>query len=212
MLRNDFAMIISPKGDLTLRDYLLCNPRPDQNSPVYHWFGCLASTFAYLHDQKRKIRHSDVKPANILVKDSQIIVSGFGISKDMLDDLTSTSDPVDALSWMYCTPEVADQDARGRPSDIFSLGCVFLEMATNLLWKHVGSIAKLHETITVQNKMVYHSSLDRVLGWIMTMHRSCSQGSTYPCLPPLSTKTDNPPFIEWCICMLFEEPNRQISA
>ncbi|KAF1962110.1 kinase-like protein [Byssothecium circinans] len=193
-LKNDFAMIMSPKADATLRDYLELNPRPDQNSPVYHWFGCLASTFAYLHAQTRKIRHRDVKPTNILVKGSQIFVSDFGISKDMWDDLTSTSGPVDARSWMYCAPEVAAEDTRGRSSDIFSLGCVFLEMATNLLWKHGGSIAKLHGIIRVENRMAYHSSLDRVLWWIVTMHRSCSQTDPCPSSPAPRKKT--PPFLE----------------
>lgn len=204
-LKNDFAMIMSPKGDANLQEYLENNPRPGPDSPMPQWFGCLASTLAYLHSQR--IKHRDIKPANILVKGSRIILADFSISKNMWDDLvSSTSGPVDARTPMYCAPEVADSDPRGRPSDVFSLGCVFLEMATALLWRCGCSVAQLHEQITTEHRRAYHAALDRVLRWIVMLRvMNAPTGTADGAMAPQ-------PFLEWCLYMLLEQPADRISA
>lgn len=123
-----------PVAEMNLGEYLAYNSRPTGDSPIYSWFDCLATAFDYLH--KRKIKHQDVKPANILIRDGQIIVADFGISKDVLNEATTGSIGPHARTLMYCAPEAATVESdsrRGRTADVFSLRCVFLEMITTLL-------------------------------------------------------------------------------
>ena len=63
---------------------------------------------------------------------------------------------------------------RDDPSDVFSLGCVFLEMATLILGK---SLQKFSEHYTTQKNETgiedaYHCNLDRVHTWIGFLQRS----------------------------------------
>ncbi|KAF2727421.1 kinase-like protein, partial [Polyplosphaeria fusca] len=99
-------------------------------------FGCLAHTLAYIHsDQlshKPVIRHKDIKPKNILIHQGFPILTDFGISKRCIENVTTTGGRPQAFSAFYCAPEVADYDDRNRSADIFSLGCVFLEMVMAL--------------------------------------------------------------------------------
>ncbi|KAH7403083.1 kinase-like domain-containing protein, partial [Cadophora sp. MPI-SDFR-AT-0126] len=80
----------------------------------------------YIHAQR--IRHKDIKPTNILVKDDNILIADFGLSKRFSDETTETRSTAGFKTPGYCAPEVAAHEPRSRASDIFSLGCVFAEM------------------------------------------------------------------------------------
>lgn len=92
------------------------------------FFGCLANAINFLHGAK--IRHRDIKPQNILVKGSSIYLTDFGISLDWENLSRSTTTKDTAKSMLYCAPEVARYEPRNTSADIWSLGCVFLEMLT----------------------------------------------------------------------------------
>ena len=77
-----------------------------------------------------KIRHRDIKPQNILVKGSSVYLTDFGISLDWENLSRSTTTKDTAKSMLYCAPEVARYEKRNTSADIWSLGCVFLEMLT----------------------------------------------------------------------------------
>jgi serine/threonine protein kinase len=89
-------------------------------------FGCLASGLAFIHS--RTIRHKDVKPKNILVHNGKMIYTDFGISLDVSGQDTTTTGQTFDLTKHYCAPEVANSESRNRKADVFSLGCVFLEV------------------------------------------------------------------------------------
>ncbi len=93
--------------------------------------GCLASGLAFIH--RHTIRHKDIKPSNILMHDELVIYTDFGISLDAthLDDTTTTGYH-GAMTERYCAPEVAHSAPRNRKSDVFSLGCVYIEIFTVL--------------------------------------------------------------------------------
>jgi serine/threonine protein kinase len=95
-------------------------------------FGCLASALEWMHmanfRDKPIIRHKDIKPSNILIHDGRAIFTDFGVSKSYTEDHTTTEGRPDFLSKRYCAPEAADHGRRNRSSDVFSLGCVFVEM------------------------------------------------------------------------------------
>ncbi|KAJ4292486.1 hypothetical protein N0V90_009148 [Kalmusia sp. IMI 367209] len=90
-------------------------------------FGCLASGLEFMHQQK--IRHKDVKPRNILVHQGSFIYTDFGYSLDSsLEGHSTTAGRPDFLTRRYSAPEVVDFMPRNSRSDVFSLGCVFLEV------------------------------------------------------------------------------------
>jgi serine/threonine protein kinase len=105
------------------------------------FFGCLASALAYLHNQN--VRHKDIKLQNILVFRGDVLFSDFGLSHDFTDDVGSTTSGLTPASPRYCAPEVAAYEARNTSSDIWSLGCVFLEMICALNRISVDSIKNI---------------------------------------------------------------------
>lgn len=89
-------------------------------------FGCLTGAINYVHDQR--IRHKDVKPHNVLLSYDGLWLADFGISSDFSELSTSQSEAIERGTARYFAPEVAIYDRSGRAADIFSLGCIFLEM------------------------------------------------------------------------------------
>ncbi|KAF2127943.1 hypothetical protein P153DRAFT_367866 [Dothidotthia symphoricarpi CBS 119687] len=93
--------------------------------------GCLVSSVRYLHEQRPAIRHGDIKPQNILVMQGdqgfpRVVLSDFGTSSS--DELNiGQSKP---LTRQYIAPEALNGTPRKEAADIWSLGCVFLEMMT----------------------------------------------------------------------------------
>ncbi len=133
---DTFALILSPVADHDLKA-MLSNAKRKPLSPVdarslRKYFGCLAEAVRFLHCNR--IRHKDIKPANVLIRDEQVFLCDFGISRDssMPDAETITQGAVGKYTSMYCSPEVAGFAPRNASSDLFSLGCVFLEMVTVL--------------------------------------------------------------------------------
>ncbi|KAL5315299.1 hypothetical protein ACEPPN_016166 [Leptodophora sp. 'Broadleaf-Isolate-01'] len=92
-------------------------------------YGCLANAVQYLHGSD--VRHKDLKPRNILLdRNDGLFVTDFGLSRDTTDASTSVTNGIERGTYKYCAPEVARYEPRGRAADIYSLGCVFLEINT----------------------------------------------------------------------------------
>ena len=68
---------------------------------------------------------------------------------------------------MYCAPEVVSWEKRSRSADIFSLGCVYAEMATSLDGRSVSDFYDFREAKTKSGgeTHAYHATLDRVQEW-----------------------------------------------
>lgn len=211
---REFSIIMGPVAEMTLGEYLAYNTHPTGDSPIYSWFGCLATAIDYLHE--RKIKHQDVKPANILVRDGQVIITDFGISKDVLHESTTGSIGPSAKTLMYCAPEVANLEndsRRGRVADIFSLGCVFLEMLTTLLWTHGCSVQKLHDQLVINERKVYSASLTKLLQWILMLYAFANMGNNSSSTTNTrSAKTSCIQALEWCLAMLLVDPQSRITA
>ncbi|KAI9746360.1 MAG: ATP binding [Claussenomyces sp. TS43310] len=95
----------------------------------------IVTGLAYLHD--RDIIHRDIKGANILVDNKGgIKISDFGISKkieasNLLNGTGSNKNrPSLQGSVFWMAPEVVKQTSYTRKADIWSLGCLVIEMMT----------------------------------------------------------------------------------
>ncbi|MCJ1398420.1 hypothetical protein MMC11_001618 [Xylographa trunciseda] len=180
-----FGLIMSPVADCTLSSFYRLALEDLANANLLRGFyGCLANALGYLHDSK--IRHRDIKPQNILVKGGIVLLADFGISLqwENLSRATTTEDS--AKSWIYCAPEAAEYQARNCSSDIWSLGCVFLEMGTVLKGESIDAMRGFFQQRT--GSYMFYQNISTIQEWSLLLQR---QGST----------CDNAP-IEWALPML----------
>lgn len=119
------------------------------------YFGCLVETLRYLHFDAH-ITHYDIKPRTILVNGShhhglQVLLTGPGNSNDWPRELWRLPTPhklATDVKYMYCAPEIANNDLKTKVNsnvDIWSMGCVFLEMATVLKGYEIADLRQYFE-------------------------------------------------------------------
>ncbi|KAH0542984.1 hypothetical protein FGG08_002672 [Glutinoglossum americanum] len=132
------------------------------------FFGCLSSALKFIHD--RTTKHMDIKPANILVKEHEryenrhhVYIADFGISRSFSQLDHSQTDSMITKTPKYCAPEVYRGGKWGRSADIFSMGCVFLEMHTILCSKTLDDFEdyRCHGGIDGS----FHANLQWVYEW-----------------------------------------------
>ncbi|KAM7195328.1 hypothetical protein V8F20_007547 [Naviculisporaceae sp. PSN 640] len=141
--------IVMPFIERNLNYYIR---RPADVGPpiLLRWFGCLINVLAHIHSLG--IWHRDIKPLNILVRDNQHILladfdtasvlqhqsqhyqphyTGIGARRvsRAFGDLGNPDDPRTGTR-PYLAPEleIEGPTSAGLPTDVFSLGLVFLEM------------------------------------------------------------------------------------
>ncbi|RYO38102.1 hypothetical protein AA0113_g11279 [Alternaria arborescens] len=129
---DKMSMLLSPVADTTLAVWLersAAQKPANLSETIVRMFGCLASSVRHLHEQQ--VRHMDIKPQNILIVEGDqefphVILSDFGVSssEEMSDDQHKP------LTRQYIAPEVSSGISRKKAADIWSLGCVFAEMAS----------------------------------------------------------------------------------
>jgi hypothetical protein len=127
---DSFLLVLDPIADTVLLDML------KQESPLSEVeitildrsFNCLATALAFLH--AHSLRHRDIKPGNILVSQGRVLICDFGISLEWMSSHNGTTeDSHPTFTRRYAAPEVFRLDAsRNSKTDIWSLGCVFLEI------------------------------------------------------------------------------------
>jgi serine/threonine protein kinase len=192
-----FAIIMFPVAERNLSEFLL-----DENATTLpnifklsSWLGCLISAVSYIHGHS--CYHMDIKPNNILISGNQVMLADFGGAL-----ITERSQPKNTyentsiITPMYCAPEIADRGASPfipGASDIFSLGCVFLEMVTVIYreklrafveFRKFGSINATYSSNSRKNSMwiVHLSSINESLGlpgqnWLHLIRRMLSVDS-----------------------------------
>ncbi|ORY12033.1 kinase-like domain-containing protein [Clohesyomyces aquaticus] len=125
---------------------------------------------------RKRYRSPHIRPAerqnvsNILIKGSKVYLTDFGISKAVSqDDTTGSVGLVGPHTFTYSAPEVlADEEhvRRGRAADIYSLGCIFLEIATALV-RGPGFRAKFTNfRIEESGTQAYAHNKEAILTWI----------------------------------------------
>ena len=87
----------------------------------------LTECLQYIHEND--VVHRDIKPANILFrKDGTLVLTDFGIAKQVDKDIKLTRDGVAVGSPGYMSPEQAQAHEVDGRTDIYSVGVIFSEM------------------------------------------------------------------------------------
>lgn len=133
------------------------------------YFVCLSQALSYLHGSD--VRHKDIKPENILIDESgSVILTDFGISRRFPKHTPHATNNERKFTRKYASPEIMKDENtfRDDPSDVFSLGCVFLEMATLLLGKTLDNLSDYYTTVVNESSReeAYHYNLGKVHSWI----------------------------------------------
>jgi serine/threonine protein kinase len=158
------ALIMSPVADCNMETLLAQSSSAHPARPFLRsFFGCLTTALGYLHDNR--IRHKDIKPSNILIKHDQVYLTDFGTVLDWSELGNSTTATAPPTTPRYCAPEVMMYMERNSSSDIWSLGCVFLEMWTVVRQGEVEAL-RTHMMSTGTHTKEYHANPTGYLSWI----------------------------------------------
>ncbi|MBA0869063.1 hypothetical protein Goshw_022706 [Gossypium schwendimanii] len=110
------------------------NQTIDENWLRFYWQQILQAVNT-IH--KERIVHSDLKPANFLLVKGSLKLIDFGIAKAIMSDTTNIQRDAQVGTLSYMSPEAfmcveSDENGNtikcGRPSDIWSLGCILYQM------------------------------------------------------------------------------------
>jgi serine/threonine protein kinase len=144
---DQISIIMSPIADCNLWEFMRSPSLQSaiQRSHLSKWFGCLASALSYVH--RKSWLHMDLKPQNILISGDRALLSDFGSAYSVANhDMEEMAGMRYAITPMYCAPELVGRNASEAPtwaSDIYSLGCIYLEMATGILRQSVSRFEDL---------------------------------------------------------------------
>jgi hypothetical protein len=88
---EEVGLIMTPVADLNLEEFLDSSKIDAvlRKRRLRPFFGCLATALAYLY--RKDVRHNDIKPRNILVKDFGVYLADFGISRAWDENMRSTT-------------------------------------------------------------------------------------------------------------------------
>ncbi|KAH9240819.1 hypothetical protein K456DRAFT_579234 [Colletotrichum gloeosporioides 23] len=194
---HHLAIIMSPIADADLHVHLLrCEKSLDNRKFMLRpFFGCLMTALAYIHS--KNIRHKDIKPGNILVKGDTVYLADFGTSKLRLDGHLTTNGGSKEGTPRYWAPEVGDHANRNRSSDIWSLGCVFLEMATVLFGRTQQEMHEFFNTHGSENHQRISLNPVATREWIEVLRRSSFNDSSV---------------LDWTAWMLQPKPDERPTA
>lgn len=138
--------IITAKAQYTLDDFLLSSDGDANRSKMLlDWMRDLSQALEYIHSQSihmdgrvQNMCHRNIRPRKILIDGNRVYLAPFGIgnASDLFGPTIKGPHRLDQVhsyyqdqAYIYAAPEALVSRGK-RPSDVFSLGCVFLSMMT----------------------------------------------------------------------------------
>ncbi len=195
---SGFTIIMDPLADYDLKKFLGDCAKEEfldeKTEMILPWFACMLQALKFAHSQN--IKHRDIKMGNILVKGSHIYLSDFSLAKDFTGQDTSVADDeVAAGTLRYRAPETKNNVAGGRLADVFSLGCVFIEMLTVVCGR---PFEELCERQKARDKTdLFRESLSTVEEWLREMKQKFANERT--------VKAEKINTMYWIILKMIEE-------
>ncbi|KAI9765890.1 MAG: hypothetical protein M1840_007031 [Geoglossum simile] len=203
---TEVGLLLLPVADCNLKEFLTkASRRHNRERLLDRIYGCLSTALAFLH--VNGFRHKDVKPENILIclnEDCNVLLSDFGLARDFGGGASISVGKPDSWTYRYVAPEVYAYSRRGRRSDIFSLGCVFLEIATIQAGATLGD---LENHFSYEDRS-FQGNLEKIPGWISKLRER--QGIS-PVGKHDPDSTQQLP-LEWCERMLEKNPDNRVFA
>ncbi|KAH7033910.1 kinase-like domain-containing protein, partial [Macrophomina phaseolina] len=121
---NEYGILMCPVGDQDLEAFFTQLDNGDEQRHqhrtwLHGWLSCLASAVGYIHDHG--LLHKEIAPKNIIHRGSEVYFTDFGLTTSTVSDARTTT--------AYAAPEIERIECQHtRSSDLFSLGCVYLEI------------------------------------------------------------------------------------
>ena len=141
------------------------------------FFGCISHALQYIHN--RNIKHMDIKPKNFLVRsiktplsdridNYKIYLADFGIARSYSNPQDAETDSWTSFTRMYAAPEVVQQAKRSFSADIFSFGCVMVEMLATILTTRSSNFrSDLHRNrINPHSDTSYQANVPFIKQWV----------------------------------------------
>lgn len=154
----------------TLEEFIMQHRRRQESIPearVWEILAQVAAGLAYLHSQIKTgslsiVVHRDIKPANILFMDDEVKIGDFGFCRPLeLVSITGSTNAQKALGTpAYLAPEILHGHSCTQKVDIWSLGCIILELCTLEI---PASIADMPIEPYLQQLSGYSSTLKLVI-------------------------------------------------
>lgn len=167
-----------PVAECNLEDFLENYAFDSEDGSPLHmpvarsFFGCLVSALSYLHENR--IRHKDIKPRHILVSQPTIWFSDFGAATDWSENGQAVSSGMQlGYTRRYYASEVATAESRNSRSDLWSLGCVFLEISTILKGKTIKELLAFLKANGTTSPC-YQENISATLLWVELLESELS--------------------------------------